>query len=72
MKYNGFYFLCKRASKSIVRSWKMRMISEMMWRSLYHVKWYFAMTNLNTQKVKKANNHILMPVTTGLPAVPTN
>jgi hypothetical protein len=28
---------------------------EMMRRSLYHVKWYFAMTNLNTEKGKKAN-----------------
>lgn len=30
-------------------------IQEMMRRSLYHVKWYFSMTNLNTDRGKSAN-----------------
>lgn len=30
-------------------------IQEMMRRSLYHVKWYFSITNLNTEKGKAAN-----------------
>lgn len=30
-------------------------VQEMMRRSLYHVKWYFGMTNLNTSRGKAAN-----------------
>lgn len=30
-------------------------VQELMRQSLYHVKWYFAMTNLNTEKGKAAN-----------------
>lgn len=30
-------------------------IQEMMRHSLYHMKWYFGMTNLNTEKGKRAN-----------------
>ena len=30
-------------------------VQEMMWRSLYHIKWYFARTDLNTEKGKAEN-----------------
>ena len=48
MKYNGFYFwMFKSPMKTAVQ--------EMMRRSLYHIKWYFAKTDLNTDKGKAEN-----------------
>ena len=35
-------------------------VQEMMRRGLYHVKWYFGMTNLNTDKGKAANKKSIM------------
>ena len=35
-------------------------VQEMMRRSLYHVKWYFGMTNLNTDRGKAANKKSIM------------
>ena len=35
-------------------------VQEMMRRALYHVKWYFSMTNLNTVKGKNANKKNIM------------
>ena len=36
------------------------LVQEMMRRSLYHVKWYFGLTNLNTDKGKAANKKNIM------------
>lgn len=30
-------------------------VQEMMWQSLYHIKWYFAKTDLNTDRGKSEN-----------------
>ena len=35
-------------------------IQEMMRRALYHVKWYFGMTDLNTEKGKAANKKVIV------------
>lgn len=35
-------------------------VQEMMRRSLYHVKWYFGMTNLNTPRGKAENKKNIM------------
>ena len=34
-------------------------VQEMMRRSLYHAKWYFGMTDLNTARGKEANKKVL-------------
>ena len=35
-------------------------VQEMMRRSLYKIKWYFSMTNLNTVRGKAANKKVIM------------
>ena len=35
-------------------------IQEMMRRSLHHIKWYFGMTDLNTEKGKAANKKVIV------------